>query len=60
MSGLLDIFAYLHAGDDTWGEYIAHILNADRLMIKDVNLTTRIKKTDYRQQEFMPSLQAFT
>ena len=36
------------------------ILSEDRPTIKAVNPTTWIKKTDYLEQEFQPSLQAFT
>lgn len=54
------MLAYLHAGDDMWGKYIAQILNADRPRIKAVNPTTRINKTNYRQPYFQSSLQAFT
>jgi hypothetical protein len=54
------MLAYLRAGDDMWGKYIAQILNADRPMIKAVNPTTRIKKTDYRQPDIQSSLQVFT
>lgn len=43
-----------------WGKYIAVILNEDRLTFKAVNPTSWIKKTDYLEQEFHPSLQAFT
>jgi hypothetical protein len=43
-----------------WGKYIAVILSGDRPTFKAVNPTTWIKQTDYREQEFQPSLQAFT
>jgi len=43
-----------------WGKYIVEILSEDRPTIKAVNPTSWIKKTDYREQEFKPSLQAFT
>jgi hypothetical protein len=42
-----------------WGKYILVILNEDRPTFKAVNPTTWINQTDYRQQEFQPSLQAF-
>jgi DinB family protein len=43
-----------------WGTYIMLILSEDQPTIKAVNPTTWIKQTDYREQEFQPSLQAFT
>jgi hypothetical protein len=52
--------AHLRACADMWGKYIAEILSEDRPTIKAVNPTTWIKKTNYREQEFQPSLQAFT
>ena len=55
-----DVLAHLRACADMWGKYIVEILSEDRPTIKAVNPTTWIKKTDYRQQEFQPSLQAFT
>jgi hypothetical protein len=55
-----DVLAHLRACSDMWGKYIGMILNEDRPTFKAVNPTTWIKKTDYRQQEFKPSLQAFT
>ncbi len=36
------------------------IIAEDRPTYRAVNPTTWIKKTDYREQEFQPSLQAFT
>jgi hypothetical protein len=55
-----DVLAHLRACADMWGKYIVEILSEDRPTIKAVNPTTWIKKTDYREQEFQPSLQAFT
>lgn len=55
-----DVLAHLRACADMWGKYIVVILNEDRPTFKAVNPTTWIKKTDYREQEFEPSLQAFT
>ena len=55
-----DVLAHLRACADMWGKYIVEILSEDRPIIKAVNPTTWIKKTDYREQEFKPSLQAFT
>lgn len=55
-----DVLAHLRACSDMWGKYIVKILSEDRPTFKAVNPTTWIKKTDYREQEFQPSLQAFT
>ena len=55
-----DVLAHLRACTDMWGKYIAVILSEDRPTIKAVNPTTWIKKTNYREQEFQPSLHAFT
>jgi len=55
-----DVLAHMRACADMWGECIATILSEDRPTIRAVNPTTWIKKTNYREQEFQPSLQAFT
>ena len=55
-----DVLAHLRACADMWGTYIVRILSEDRPTIKAVNPTTWIKQTDYREQQFQPSLQAFT
>ncbi len=54
-----DVLAHLRACSDMWGKYIVQILSEDRPTIKAVNPTTWIKQTDYREQDFAPSLQAF-
>jgi uncharacterized damage-inducible protein DinB len=55
-----DVLAHLRACADMWGKYIVVILSQDRPTFKAVNPTTWIRKTDYLEQEFQPSLQAFT
>ena len=55
-----DVLAHLRACSDMWGKYIMVILSEDRPTFKAVNPTTWIKQTNYRQQEFHPSLQAYT
>ena len=55
-----DVLAHMRACADMWGKCIAEILNEDRPTIKAVNPTTWIKKTNYRELEFQPSLLAFT
>lgn len=55
-----DVLAHLRACADMWGKAIAEILREDRPTIKAVNPTTWIKQTDYREQQFRPSLLAFS
>ena len=55
-----DVLAHLRACADMWGICIVAMLAGDRPTIKAVNPTTWIKKTDYLEQDFQPSLQAFT
>ena len=55
-----DVLAHLRACSDIWGQYIVRILSEDRPTIKAINPTTWIKKMDYREQPFEPSLRAFT
>ena len=55
-----DVLAHLRACGDMWGKYIAVILSQDRPVIKAVNPTTWIKQTNYREQDFQPSLQAYS
>lgn len=54
-----DVLAHLRACADVWGDCIAAIIHQDRPTIRAVNPRTWIKKTDYREQEFQPSLHAF-
>ena len=55
-----DVLAHLRACSDMWGKYIVLILGEDHPTFKAVNPTTWIKQTNYREQKFGPSLQAFT
>jgi uncharacterized damage-inducible protein DinB len=55
-----DVLAHLRACNDVWGNYMRVLIAEDRPMYRAVNPTTWIKKTDYCEQEFQPSLQAFT
>ncbi|MCW5850192.1 MAG: DinB family protein [Anaerolineae bacterium] len=55
-----DVLAHLRACADMWGKYIVVILSEDRPTIRAVNPTTWIKQTDYCEQDFQPSLGAFT
>ena len=55
-----DVLAHLRACSDMWGKYITLILSEDHPTYKAMNPTTWIKQTNYLEQEFGPSLQAFT
>jgi hypothetical protein len=55
-----DVLAHLRSCGDVWGDCIATIIHQDRPTIRAVNPRTWIKKTDYLEQKFPPSLQAFT
>ena len=55
-----DVLAHLRACSDMWGKYIVMILNEDHPTFKAMNPTTWIKQTNYLEQDFHPSLQAFT
>lgn len=54
-----DILAHLRSCADVWGECMNEIITHDKPMIKAVNPTTWINKTDYPEQKFRTSLQAF-
>ncbi len=55
-----DVLAHLRACADMWGGAIVTLIAQDRPTLKAVNPRTWIKQTDYPEQEFRPSLQAFT
>lgn len=55
-----DVLAHLRACADVWGDCIETIIAQDEPTIRAVNPRTWIKRTDYPEQEFLPSLQAFT
>lgn len=55
-----DVLTHLRTCSDMWGKYIGIILSEDQPTFKAVNPTTWIKQTDYLEQEFRASLQAFT
>ena len=55
----IDVLAHLRACADVWGGCIAAIIAEDRPTIRAINPRAWIKKTDYREQEFGPSLRAF-
>lgn len=55
-----DVLAHLRACSDMWGKYIELILSADHPTYRAMNPTSWIKNTNYLEQEFKPSLRAFT
>jgi hypothetical protein len=55
-----DVLAHLRACADMWGQAMVKILSEEKPTFKAVNPVTWIKKTNYCQLEFQPSLQAFT
>lgn len=54
-----DVLAHLRSCADVWGSCIEVIIDQDMPTIRAVNPTTWIKSTNYREQAFQPSLQAF-
>jgi hypothetical protein len=54
-----DVLAHLRACADMWGDCIVTIIAEDRPTIRAINPTTWIKKTDYLELEFRPSLRSF-
>ena len=55
-----DVLAHLRACADVWGNCIAAIIAQNKPTLRAVNPRTWINQTDYREQEFQPSLHAFT
>lgn len=55
----LEVLAHLRACADVWGDCIVTIIQHDAPTIRAVNPRTWIERTDYREQAFRPSLQAF-
>ena len=55
-----DVLAHLRACADVWGDCIVAMLAQDTPTLRAVNPRTWIRKTDYLEQDFEPSLHAFT
>jgi hypothetical protein len=55
-----DVLAHLRSCADMWGNCIRSILAEDRPTIRAVNPRTWIKKTDYLELGFRPSLHSYT
>ena len=54
-----DVLSHLRACADVWGNCMMEIIVEDRLTLRAVNPLTWIKKTDYLELEFQPSLDSF-
>src|SRR5713101_4053520 len=55
-----EVLAHLRACADVWGNCIMAIIAEDAPTLRAVNPTTWIKKTDYLELDFRPSLRSFT
>jgi hypothetical protein len=55
-----DVLAHLRACADMWGNCIVAMIAEDHPTLRAVNPRTWIKKTDYLDLEFRPSLRSFT
>ena len=54
-----EVLAHLRACADVWGDCIAAIIAENRPTLRAINPRTWIKKTDYLELDFRPSLRAF-
>ena len=54
-----DVLAHLRACADVWGSCIGAMIAEDRPTLRAVNPLTWIKRTDYLDLEFRPSLRSF-
>jgi DinB superfamily len=54
-----DVLAHLRACADVWGDCIVAMVARDTPTLRAVNPRTWIKKTDYLELEFRPSLRSF-
>lgn len=55
-----DILAHLRACADVWGGYISAMLAQEQPTLRTVSPRTWIRRTDYLEQSFHPSFDAFT
>jgi len=55
-----EVLAHLRSCADVWGSCIAEIIAQDTPTLRAVDPRTWIKTTDYLDQEFQPSLHAYT
>jgi len=55
-----DVLAHLRSCADVWGGCITAMIAEDRPTLRAINPRSWIKRTDYPELEFQPSLRAFT
>jgi hypothetical protein len=54
-----EVLAHLRACADVWGDFIMAMMAQDSPTLRAVDPRTWIRRTDYLEQDFGPSLQAF-
>ncbi|MBX2999856.1 MAG: DinB family protein [Caldilineaceae bacterium] len=54
-----EVLAHLRSCADVWGDSIAAILAQDHPALRAISPRTWMRKTDYLEREFRPSLEAF-
>jgi len=54
------VLAHMRSCADVWGGCIREIISQDRPTLRAINPRSWIKRTNYREQDFATSLQAFT
>jgi DinB superfamily len=55
-----DVLAHIRSCADVWGDCIAAIIAEDTPTLRAINPRTWIKRTNYRELQFRPSLHSFT
>jgi DinB superfamily len=55
----IEVLAHFRVCADVWGGCVTTILAGDHPTIRAINPRTWIKRTDYRELEFRPSLEAY-
>ncbi|HET9016682.1 MAG TPA: DinB family protein [Thermomicrobiaceae bacterium] len=55
----VDVLAHLRSCADVWGDSMRRIVTEDGPTLRAINPRTWIKRTNYRELEFRPSLAAF-
>jgi DinB superfamily len=55
-----DVLAHIRSCADVWGDCIAAIIAEDTPTLRAINPRTWIKRTNYRELQFQPSLRSFT
>lgn len=55
-----DVLAHLRACNDVWGGYIQRIVTEDRPTLRIISPRNYIRRTNYLELDFAPSLEVFT